>query len=89
MDTVVNSGADMLSGVWNTTKEVSKDFYEEQIKPTVDTAIDATQQEMERLKQEAKNQVNSGIDQAGQKFSNRMQEKADTIKDKIGDLKIE
>jgi hypothetical protein len=62
MDTVVNSGADILSGVWNTTKEVSKEFYEDQIKPTVDTAIDSAQQELEKLKQEAKDQYNQQID---------------------------
>jgi hypothetical protein len=50
MDTVINSGGDLLSGVWNTTKEVSKEFYEDQIKPTVDMAIETTQQEVERLK---------------------------------------
>ncbi|MDR0651018.1 MAG: hypothetical protein LBG59_06590 [Candidatus Peribacteria bacterium] len=59
---VVNSGADLLSGVWNTTKEVSQEFYEENLKPTVDTAIDIAQQEVEHLKQEAKNQYNQQID---------------------------
>jgi hypothetical protein len=62
LDTVVNSGAEALSGVWNTTKEVSQEFYEEKVKPTVDTAIDTTKQEVERLTQEAKDQYNQQIE---------------------------
>ncbi|MDR2189650.1 MAG: hypothetical protein LBP53_00135 [Candidatus Peribacteria bacterium] len=48
--------------MWNTTKEVSQDFYNDQIKPTVDTAIETVQEEAKKLKQEAKEQYNQQID---------------------------
>jgi hypothetical protein len=68
LDSVVNSGEAMLSGAWNTAKEVGQEYYNDQIKPTVSTAIDTAKTEAEKLAQEAKSQVNSGIDQASQGF---------------------
>jgi F0F1-type ATP synthase membrane subunit b/b' len=88
LDSIVNSGSAVLSGARNTAKGVGKDYYNDQIKPTVDTAIDTAKQEADKLAKEAKNQVNSGIDQVGQDFSDRMQENADTVRDQIDGLKI-
>jgi hypothetical protein len=62
LDAVMGSGAEALSGVWNTTKDTLSGYYEDQIKPTVETAIETSKQEVERLAQEAKDQYNQQIE---------------------------
>ena len=81
---MVNSGTEVLSGAWNTTRETVSDYYQEQVKPTVNTAIEASQQGVDKLAQEAKNQYNSGVDM----FQDWMQGKADTAKDQAEQLKV-
>lgn len=82
---MVSSGAEALSGAWNSTKEVSQQYYNDQIKPSVDTAIDVAQEEREKLAQEAKNQYNQSVEQ----INEAIQGQADQAKDQVNKLKVE
>ncbi|GHV22825.1 hypothetical protein FACS189428_5450 [Clostridia bacterium] len=44
LDSMFNSGSAALSETRNTAKEVGQDYYNDQIRPTVDTALDTTKQ---------------------------------------------
>ncbi|MDR3169282.1 MAG: hypothetical protein LBU27_06070 [Candidatus Peribacteria bacterium] len=88
LDKVVEHGSAVLSGAWDTAKTVGQEYYNDQVKPKLDTVINQAKDQADQLTQQAKNQVNSGIDQVGQEFSDRMQEKADTIRDEIESLKV-
>jgi hypothetical protein len=81
VDAVVNSGTEMLSGMWNTTKEVSKEYYEEQIKPLVNTA----KEEITNTTNQLKNQYNQQVE----KINEQIQGQADQAKDQVNKLKVE
>ncbi|MDR0607495.1 MAG: hypothetical protein LBG52_03950 [Candidatus Peribacteria bacterium] len=89
LNPVIEHSSAALSGAWDTAKTLGQEYYNDQVKPKVDTVINQTKNQADKLAQEAKNQVNSGIDQVGKGFSNRMQGKADTIRKELDDLKIE
>jgi F0F1-type ATP synthase membrane subunit b/b' len=89
VDAMIESGVETLSGVWNTTKEAGQEYYNDQIKPTVDTAIVQAKEEADALRQEAKNQYNSGLEQINQEIDERTQNHTNQAKNQVNKLKIE
>ena len=78
---LTSSGTEMLSGAWNTTKELWTEYYQDQIKPLVDTA----KQDAENLWQETKNQYNQGVEQVNE----AIQTTANDAKNEVNKLKVE
>ncbi|MDR0281829.1 MAG: hypothetical protein LBI53_00430 [Candidatus Peribacteria bacterium] len=78
MDVLINSGSELLSGARNTANE----YYQDQIKPAVDKAVDTTKEKADEMLQKAKSGYNEQVDKA-----------TDYVKDQVGSeiqkLKIE
>ena len=78
MDVLVNSWSELLSGAKNTANE----YYQDQIKPTVDNVVDTTKEKADEMLQKAKSGYNAQVDKA-----------SDYVKDQIGSeiwkLKVE
>ncbi|MDR0370143.1 MAG: hypothetical protein LBH96_06765 [Candidatus Peribacteria bacterium] len=81
IDTMMYSGKDILSETWETTKEAGKEYYEEQVKPFVDTA----KEEIIDKANQIKNQYNQEVE----KINETIQEQANQVKDQVNKLKVE
>jgi len=71
----------MLSGARDTAKEISQQYYEDQIQPIVNVAHSGVNQAAETIK----NQYNQKVDQLHDAVYNQSEQ----AKDQIGRLKIE
>ena len=81
MNTLMGSGAEVLSGAWNTTKEVSQQYYDDQVQPLVTAAQSGVKQTAEDLK----TQYNQGVEQ----INEAIQGQVDQAKNQVNKLKVE
>lgn len=91
MDTIVYSGKDVISETWSTTKELGKEYYEDQIKPFVDTAKEEIDNKTTQIKEEITDKTNQIKDQYNQeveKINEKIQGQAEEAKDQVNKLKV-
>ena len=84
VDALTESGTAFLSGARETTKGVANEYYQDQVKPIVDTTVDAASKELEKATQQAKDLYNKEVE----KINEAIQSKADEAKDEVNKLKV-